>query len=311
MTQAEKPARRGRKPVTIDMPATPAIDHEAVAADLTAPAELAVVTAQHESAVRAVAERMGYQLPADCADPDLIQRDIAANMRRSVEACLEVGRGLCVLKTACGHGNFIERLDALGIEARLAQRFMASAVKFSNTASTPLLQAAGNQTKLFELLVLDDEQIEELTLTGQTGELALDDVACMGVKELRTALRQLKADAETKGKLLAEKTAKIGELADKLTKRESRIAVTLPDEMAAEIRSELLAHAVDIEAGLNNRLKPAFAAYVSHWIANGGKLDEYVAATLDQLERVITEIRDEFGIPRNGDGEGMPAWAGE
>ena len=42
-----------------------------------------------------------------------IQRDISANMRRSVEACLEVGRGLAVLKAACGHGNFVARLDVL------------------------------------------------------------------------------------------------------------------------------------------------------------------------------------------------------
>ena len=55
---------------------------------------LALAASQQESAVRAVAQQLGYQLPADCTDPDLIQRDIAANMRRSVEACLEVGRGL-------------------------------------------------------------------------------------------------------------------------------------------------------------------------------------------------------------------------
>ncbi|MBV5333745.1 hypothetical protein JZU57_00500, partial [bacterium] len=77
---------------------------------------LALITAQQDSAVRAVAMQMGYQLPADCTDPDLIQRDISANMRRSVEACLEVGRGLRVLKEACAHGNFMARLDVLGID---------------------------------------------------------------------------------------------------------------------------------------------------------------------------------------------------
>lgn len=44
------------------------------------------LNAEHDSQVRAVAAQLGYQLPADCTDPDLIQRDIAANMRRSVEA---------------------------------------------------------------------------------------------------------------------------------------------------------------------------------------------------------------------------------
>jgi len=127
---------------------------------------------QRDASVRAVAMQLGYQLPADATDPDLIQRDIAANMRRSVEACLEVGRGLRVLKEACEHGSFMARLEVLGIEVRVAQKFMASAAKFSNAASTPLLRAAGNQTKLFEMLVLDDEQIEELELTGQNWRVA-------------------------------------------------------------------------------------------------------------------------------------------
>ena len=46
---------------------------------------LALANAQQDSAVRAVAQQLGYQLPADATDPDLIQRDITANMRRSVD----------------------------------------------------------------------------------------------------------------------------------------------------------------------------------------------------------------------------------
>lgn len=170
-------------------------------------------TEARENGIRLLAHRLGYQLPADAIDPDLIQRDIAANMRRSVEACLEVGRGLRVLKEACEHGNFMARLDVLGVEPRVAQRFMQSAVKFSNASSTPLLKAVGNQTKLFEMLVLDDEQIEELELTGATGELSLDDIATMSVKELRAALRKARQEAESTDRLLAEKNAKLDDLA--------------------------------------------------------------------------------------------------
>ncbi|MFT4190870.1 MAG: hypothetical protein QM617_05005 [Comamonas sp.] len=176
---------------------------------------LALEQKQAQAHVRAVALQVGYQLPADSADPDLIQRDIAANMRRSVEACLEVGRGLAVLKAVCGHGNFLARLEVLGIETRVAQRFMQSAIKFSNAASTPLLNAIGNQTKLFEMLVLDDEQIDELALTGETGELHLDDIATMSVKELREALRQAKHDEQYMG----DKLSKERERADQAEKR--------------------------------------------------------------------------------------------
>lgn len=174
--------------------------------------ELALFNAQLDATVRAVAEQIGYQLPADCTDPDLIQRDISANMRRSVEACLEVGRGLAVLKAACGHGNFMARLDMLGIDHTVSKRFMQAAAKFSNGASTHLLKAAGNQTKLFEMLVLDDEQLEELELTGQTGELKLDEIATMSVKELRRALRESHADAAATDRVLEEKSKTITKL---------------------------------------------------------------------------------------------------
>ena len=197
--------------------------------------QLTVEAQQQTAMVRAVAVQMGYQLPADCTDPDLIQRDIAANMRRSVEACLEVGRGLAVLKAACGHGNFVARLDVLGIDNRVAQRFMQSAVKFSKASSTPLLNAAGNQTKLFEMLVLDDEQIEELELTGQTGELRLDEIATMSVKELRKALREARENDEAKARLLAEKNNKIDELSASKSKRQRVSLTDWPEEFQGYI----------------------------------------------------------------------------
>jgi hypothetical protein len=202
-------ARTAHTPV---IHAAPEIAPAAYAEDARALDIVAVADQQQNARVRAVALRVGYQLPADAIDPDLIQRDIAANMRRSVEACLEVGRGLAVLKEACPHGQFMARLDVLGIETRVAQRFMQTAVKFSNASSTPLLKAAGNQTKLFEMLVLDDEQIDELALEGQTGELKLDDVATMSVKELRSKVREAKQEREAMQRLLADKNAKLDEL---------------------------------------------------------------------------------------------------
>lgn len=227
----------GRKPNAITPLAEPPVmNDDALQASSSALTTLSVQVNAHETAVRQLALRVGYMLPADCTDPDLIQRDIAANMRRSVEACLEVGRGLAVLKQACEHGQFIPRLNALGIEASIAQRFMQAAIKFSNTASTQLLSAAGNQTKLFELLVLDDDQVDELEQTGQTGGLALDDVASMSVKELREALRKEretrkaekdklesshKADLQAKDRLMAGVRERANKAEEKLAQLET------------------------------------------------------------------------------------------
>ena len=82
-------------------------------------------------------------------------------------------------------------------------------VEVSNAStSTHLIEAAGNKSKLIELLVLDDDQVAELNDGGTVAGITLDDVAAMSVSDLRKALREARADAEANDKLLAEKTTR-------------------------------------------------------------------------------------------------------
>ncbi|ENO98621.1 hypothetical protein C667_02913 [Thauera phenylacetica B4P] len=266
--------------------------------------ELAVRNVEAEQHVRAVALQVGYQLPADCTDPDLIQRDISANMRRSVEACLEVGRGLVVLKEACDHGQFAARLDVLGIDARVAQRFMSSARKFSNAASTPLLKAAGSQTKLFELLVLDDSQVEELELTGQTGELTLDDVAAMSVKELRAKLRELRHELKATEEISAEKTVEI----ERLREAGVRIRRQPPDAVLAELAKETAGMVTETLNKLRTSVNSAFTALAQHYVEHGGgDCRHLMAGHVGELQRALNELREAFNL-RDIEGDGTPEW---
>ncbi|MBS0354239.1 MAG: hypothetical protein JSR83_10115 [Proteobacteria bacterium] len=136
----------------------------------------------------------GYRLPDDCTDPDLIQRYIAAQMGRTVETCLEIGRGLIALKTTCAHGEFLNRLRELGINQGVSSRFIAAFRRFSNVATSRHLATVGKQSKLFELLPLDDEQIEELAVQGQTGPLVLSEIPSMTVKAVRETVRKIREE---------------------------------------------------------------------------------------------------------------------
>lgn len=255
--------------------------------------ELALMEQQQTALVRATAAKLGYQLPADATDPDLIQRDIAANMRRSVEACLEVGRGLAVLKAACPHGQFLPRLEVLGIEPRVAQKFMGTAAKFANTSSTPLLKAIGNQTKLFEMLVLDDEQIEELAELGQTGELSLDDVATMSVKELRTALRELKAEHQAGEAVRADLSKKL----TKLQTQAKRIQAQEPDAVLADLTKEATGLATEAAGLLQGNVRQGLIALQGHTAEHGGDARVTMAGMLGQVQLVLTQLREEFDLP--------------
>ena len=55
-----------------------------------------------------------------------------------------------------------------------------------------------------ELLPLDDEQVDDLVGLGQTGELALDDVARMSVRQLREAVRKVRKDSERQKEVVQE-----------------------------------------------------------------------------------------------------------
>ena len=251
--------------------------------------ELAVRNVEAEQHVRAVALQVGYQLPADCTDPDLIQRDISANTRRSVEACLEVGRGLTVLKAACEHGQFKARLDVLGVDESVARRFMQAATKFSNRASTHVLTAAGSQTKLFELLILDDDQVEELELTGQTGELTLDDVAAMSVKELRAKLRELRHELKATEEISAEKTQRI----ETLQREAKRIAAAPPDQVLADLQAEATRMANDVRGGIIGALRQALIALD----LQEARPTVFMAGLVGQLEDDLRALRAEFALP--------------
>lgn len=258
--------------------------------------------------VRAIAAQVGYQLPGDMIDPDLIQRDIAANMRRSVEACLEVGRGLKVLKAACEHGQFIARLDVLGLERNVAARFMSAASKFSNApTSAHLIKAIGTQSKLLEMLVLDDDQIEELELIGQTGELKLDDIATMSVKELRKSLREARETAADKDRVLETRNEKINELDEKLIRTERQMKAMQPVEMGEHIRVEAtkVFSKIDLEI---RAARPALEALQAHGAEHSVAHGEFMAGLVAQLQFALNQLRSEFDLKSTPDGEEIPDW---
>lgn len=297
-----------RKPTTPAVVVDPDLDqqridnaHQVMVQDAQA---RALSISQHEAAVRAVALQVGYQLPADCADPDLIQRDISANMRRSVEACLEVGRGLAVLKQACEHGQFMARLEVLGIDDGVARKFIRAATKFANRSlTTDLTKAIGTQTKLFEMLILDDEQLDELEMTGQTGELKLDDIASMSVKELRAALREARAEDQAKIELLADKN----KLLDAERAKVKRIQALPKDEAAAELLSEAADHFNETLACLAGQLRAAFIAVTDHHATAGGDSTQVLAGYVGRLQQELAALREEFNLPDTF-GDGTPEW---
>lgn len=292
---------------TTELQTTPDMEAEILHADMRALDAVAVANQQQHNAARIVASQLGYQLPADCVDPDLIQRDIAANMRRSIEACLEVGKGLLVLKEACQHGAFMARLDVLGIEPSVARRFMQAAAKFSKRAAPHVLAAAGNQSKLFELLLLDDEQIEELELTGQTNGLTIDDIGKMGFRELRKECRGLRDKVHALERLNDDKNKKIDEIST------LKLSVSPWDEKVNTFKAAIGAHFDQLEQGVAqiHLFHGAILQEDTQWGGDDEQerliLRQFATLYGDRLRRLtqqFAELRDHYDATLSG-------WAAE
>ncbi|MBS3954076.1 MAG: hypothetical protein KGZ88_14090 [Methylomicrobium sp.] len=118
-----------------------------------------------------------------------LEDGIRASIRRTIDECLELGARLLLLKEATVHGEFTQRLSLLGIDIKMARKFMAATRKFSKGASKGVLLAAGTQTKMLELLVLDDDEIEAIGNGESIGDINLSELECMSVSELRQAVR--------------------------------------------------------------------------------------------------------------------------
>jgi hypothetical protein len=267
-------------PVSKEVPANEVLITE----EFNAANQMAALQTAASENVMVLAQQLGYD---GALTVGALEDGIRFYQQRTAEACMELGKRLVLLKEASLHGEFKPRLELLGIEYTAATRFMAVATKFSKVATSQLLKMAASQAKVIELLVLDDEEIAELADEGTVRGMAADDIANMGVRELRANLREARADKEASDKLMTEKNAKI----DKLSRH---IKKATPDQVLLEIQKEATAHMNDALGCVRGQIRASFQA-----ILNQSEDDHsvFMAGLLGQLQADVNALREEFNLP--------------
>lgn len=242
---------------------------------------------------------------------DRVIQEARFYLGQSAMSMLEAGKRLLLLKEHEPKGEWLDCLQRIGIDRTVAFRMMSASVKFGDVATSQhLLEAAGNKSKLIELLVLDDAQIQELENGGTVANLTLDDIERMSTSELRAALREARENEEATGRVLSEKNAKLDDMAGKLNKAKKHVKTLPPDDVAEEIRAEANTHAFEAEAVIRGQVRPAIEALYQHALAHGGDHGAFSAGLLAQIERAIGELRDEFNIANEPAADQTPEWAG-
>ncbi|MDU2409718.1 MAG: hypothetical protein E7D55_16345, partial [Acinetobacter junii] len=178
-----------------------------------------------ELAVSTYAQKIGVLATQLNYDGDIsigaLEDGIRLYQRRTIEDLFELGKRLLLLKEQTPHGEFTSRIELLGFDPSLARRLMAATLKFSKQETSPVLKTVKSQSKLLELIVLDDSEIEIIEQGGSIGDVNLDSIETMSVRELKKALRDAKSDIEAKEQVIKTKDQRANELLEENTKLKS------------------------------------------------------------------------------------------
>ncbi|MCX8501937.1 MAG: hypothetical protein ORO03_09635 [Alphaproteobacteria bacterium] len=179
-----------------------------------------------------LAARLNYD--GDLSEAVLVA-EIRVNFKSIDKSMLEIGKNLLILKELTPHGKFLKVVESFGISQRTAWNWMnatarMTGLKCSNVAA---MQQLGN-TKLIDMMVLDDDQLEELAEGGSVAGKTLDDIERMSSRQLREHLRNTRALTKTLESNNEQLASEKNQLKNRL---DAKAALSKDDEFAAAERS--------------------------------------------------------------------------
>lgn len=191
-----------------------------------------------EAEAATLAQELGYQ---GALTVGTLEDEIRFYQRRTVEAILETGKRLMLLKKITPHGEFQQRVQMLGFSYPTAARFMQAAAKTSKSLKLrDLSDQVKNASAFLELVTHDDDVLENLQ--------DMDDIDRLSASQLRERLRQAEQDV----KFANEKRAKADERADKAEKKlAGKRPVVVPlDDRILPFKEDIARRQALIESGI-------------------------------------------------------------
>ena len=213
-----------------------------------------------------------------------LEDGIRLYQRRTIEDLFELGKRLLLLKEQTQHGEFISRVELLGFDKSLARKLMVATLKFSKVETSPLLKTVKSQSKLLELIVLDDNDIEIIEDGGSIGDVNLDSIETMSVRELKKALRDAKADIDAKEQVIKAKDQEKNKILEENTKLKSPAQIK---ERAESEQQQFEQAAIAKLNAAKDAFLPAFTKFTNDI---GGVIDTADAKDLPQLYENIDEL---------------------
>lgn len=262
-------------------PAAHAVETEGekeMAVALRAAQEDASAQQERNYAAKELAVQLGYE---GGLSVDSLENEIRFWQRRTVEACLELGKRLLILKEVSRHGEFGGLIEKLGFTKMSASRFMSAAAKAAKSNNLVLLSGQVKSMSAFlELVTLDDDVLEDVK--------KIEGIDCLPASELRKKIKELQAEKEATEKVLKGKNETI----DKL----QIIQAMSANEKAAEVRKKAVQINNQALAMLRGSVRNAVATIKQ---TEGETYESRVltSALIAELQHELNQIREEHAIP--------------
>lgn len=242
-----------------------------------------------------------------------LEDGIRLYQRRTIEDLFELGKRLLLLKEQTQHGEFISRVELLGFDKSLARKLMVATLKFSKVETSPLLKTVKSQSKLLELIVLDDNDIEIIEDGGSIGDVNLDSIETMSVRELKKALRDAKADIDAKEQVIKAKDQEKNKILEENTKLKSpaqikKRAETEQQQLTKKALEELDSACATMHNDVvrfTNNINSILDAINEHGLYDiQDKLESSVVAAFQQIAQTSVEL----GIQIDFEAMVNPTW---
>ena len=271
----------------------------------------------HTQSVAGLATQLGYEGDLTVGS---LEDGIRLYQRRTIEDLFELGKRLLLLKEQCQHGEFQNRVELLGFDPSLARRLMTATLKFAKQETSPVLKTVKTQSKLLELIVLDDEEIKVISEGGSIGDISLDTIETMSVRDLKKALREAKAAVESKDQdikakdlIIRKKDQKANELDEKLTKLNSpaeikKRAESEPQRLAEKALEEMNKACITMHndtVRFTNNINSIVDAINEHELYD---IQERLEANVVALFQQIAQTSVELGIQIDFQAMVNPSW---
>lgn len=285
----------GRKPIEFVPQDKPVVDGELIMGEF---ARQVKADSEAQANAVALAKELNYDGALSVAG---LEEEIRFFQRRSVEAVLETGKRLLLLKEVAGHGNFMARLEVLGIGQSLANKFMSATLKFSNSYSNTNLSLSNiGQTKLLELLVLDEGEIEALNNGETVRGIVIDEIERLSVSELKTKLREADERIKAKDRVAADNQAALQRLQEQLAGKKPAPEPTpefIADSALRDLDNESLRLMGLIEASLRSFLVKVAAPELEL----GDLLrQQAIRAAVGRVLAATHQLAQDFDVPVSG-----------